>query len=124
MRMPTFVPAVCCALLAASCSKTGPVQPSESASVPMTFESGRVVVYVYWDKQGIPDKSVELLGLHQVRKTNEEGLAEFVAPVGDYVLRAYDINRGGPALRYVDTEITVTAGEEVRVEIVDCLPCV
>ena len=124
MRMTAFIPAVCCALLVTSCSKTGPVQPSESASVPMTFESGRVVVYVHWDNQGVPDKSVELLGLHQVRKTNEAGLAEFVAPVGDYTLRAYDINRGGPSLWYVDSEITVKSGEEVRVEIVDCLPCV
>ena len=90
----------------------------------MTHETGNVVVYVHWDHQGLPDKSVELLGLHLVLKTNEAGIAEFVAPVGDYTLRAYDINRGGPALWYLDTEITVTSGQEVRVDIVDCLPCV
>jgi hypothetical protein len=124
MRTIAFVSAIGCALLVTSCSKTGPVQPSETPSVPMMFESGRVVVYVYWDKQGVPDKTVELVGLHQVRKTNEAGIAEFVAPVGTHIVRVYDINRGGPPLRFIDTEITVTPGQEVRVEVFDCLPCV
>jgi hypothetical protein len=100
------------------------VQPSESAERPMTFESGRIIVYVHWEGQGIPDKRVELLGLHVVRTTDESGIAEFVAPVGDFTVRVYDINRGGPPLWYVDTEVTVMPDQEVKVDVVDCLPCV
>ena len=59
-----------------------------------------------------------------VSTTDEEGLAEFVVPIGDYTLRAYDINRGGPVLRYIDQKITVIPNDEIRVDVVDCLPCV
>jgi hypothetical protein len=99
------------------------VQPGESAQARL-LESGKVVVHVHWDGQGLPGKRVEVVELKRVKTTNDEGLAEFFLPAGNYTLRAYEINRGGPALRYVDTDIKVTAGEEIRVEIVDCLPCV
>jgi hypothetical protein len=123
MRLIAFVPAVCCALLVTSCSESGPVQPSESANRPMTFESGRIAVYVHWGGQGVPDKRVELLGLHLEGKTDAGGMAEFIAPVGDYTVRVYDINRGGPSLWYFDTKVTVMPDQEVTVDVVDCLPC-
>ena len=43
---------------------------------------------------------------------------------GAYTLRAYDINRGGPAMLDIDTKVTIGAGKEVRIEVLDCLPCV
>ena len=51
-------------------------------------------------------------------------LVMFVVPVGDYTLRVYEINRGGPPLLFVDEKITVTPDAEIRLEVVDCLPCV
>jgi hypothetical protein len=45
-------------------------------------------------------------------------------PTGTFTVRVYEINRGGPALPWVDTKVTVTAGEEALVDVVDCLPCV
>ena len=124
MRWIAFVPLVFAAVSMTACNDSAPIeQPDESTQARM-LETGNVVVHVHWDGQGLPDKRVELVELKRVKTTNEEGLAVFVVPVGNYTLRAYEINRGGPALRYVDTEITVTKGEELRVEIVDCLPCV
>ncbi|HEU4366020.1 MAG TPA: hypothetical protein VFT13_11215, partial [Candidatus Krumholzibacteria bacterium] len=59
-----------------------------------------------------------------VRKTNDAGYAGFVLREGHYTIRVYDINRGGPALWYVDTPVIIRAGEETRIEVFDCLPCV
>jgi hypothetical protein len=101
--------------LFASCGGTG-TDPSSS--------SGTLVVYIFWGDQGLSDKKVELLELHQTSATDKAGLAEFIAPAGDYTLRAYDINRGGPALQFVDIPVTITSGHEVRVKVADCLPCV
>jgi hypothetical protein len=99
----------------ASCHGTG-TDPSSS--------SGTLVVYVYWGDQGLSDKKVELVELHQTGATNEAGIAEFIAPAGDYTLRAYNINRGGPVLESIDIPVTITSGHEVRIKVADCLPCV
>lgn len=125
MRWTTFVPAVCLAVLVTSCGDTTApvVQPVESSPRKM-FAVGTVVVRVHWDGQGLPNKRVELVELKLAMTTDEEGFAEFVVPIGNYTLRAYEINRGGPGLLYVDTAVTVKPNEVVRVDIVDCLPCV
>jgi hypothetical protein len=124
MKRTVLIPLAC--LLAISCSDsiTGPVeQPTESSQRKM-FAVGTVVVRVQWDGQGLPNKRVELVELKLVMTTDEEGFAEFIVPIGDYTLRAYEINRGGPAMLHVDTPVTVKPNDVVRVEIVDCLPCV
>jgi hypothetical protein len=81
-------------------------------------------VYVYWDDQGLPGKDMELVELHASGKTDESGLAEFDAPAGDYTLRVYGINHGGPTLLFIDTPVTITTGQDTRIDIFDCLPCV
>jgi len=86
------------------------------------LQGGTVLVYVHWGDQGIPDKRVELVELGKSLLTDEEGFAQFVVPPGDYTLRAYEITRG-PTFEYIDTDVTVKAGEELFVEIVDCIPC-
>ena len=116
MRHASMTPLICAVLLTAAChDATAPVAP---------VESGKLVVRVFWHDQGVPDKHVEVLELQLTDKTDEAGYATFDLPAGEYTLRAYDINRGGPAMLYIDTIVTVVAGEEVRIEVLDCLDCV
>jgi len=61
-----------CAVLA-SCKGGDPENPSGA---------GRLVVYVYWNNQGLSEKQLEMVELHEVRITNDRGLAEFVVPAG------------------------------------------
>ncbi|HEU4929743.1 MAG TPA: hypothetical protein VFU38_07925 [Candidatus Krumholzibacteria bacterium] len=107
-----------------ACSEDRIDSPAEISNRPAKLESGTVVVFVYWQGEGVPDKRVELLELGIERTTNADGLAEFKVPVGKYTVRVYDINRGGPALWYVDEPVTVTRDEETRVDVFDCLACV
>jgi hypothetical protein len=123
MRWAFLIPSVC-ALALASCSETSPNDPSAELTSRLLVETGKVVVFVNWNGDGIPNKRVEIVELHMVKTTNEKGVAEFVVPVGDYTVRAYDINRGGPAMLFVDTKVTVSFGVEFLVEVVDCLACV
>ena len=85
---------------------------------------GFLTVFVQFDNQGIPDKTIEILDEGLVHVTDETGLATFTLKPGDYIVRAYGINQGGPDLRYLDTPVTIRAGRGARIEIVDCLPCV
>jgi len=111
-----MAPVICAVLLTASCQDaTAPVRP---------LEFGKLVVRVVWDGQGVPDKRVEVLELHLTGKTDEAGYAKFDLRAGEYTLRAYDINRGGPAMLYIDTKVTIMAGKDVRIEVLDCLDCV
>ena len=116
---------VCAVLLTASCQDaTAPVRPPESNEPIAQLKVGKLVVRVVWDGQGVPDKRVEVLELHLTGQTDEAGYAKFDVRAGEYTLRAYDINRGGPPMLYIDTKVTVMAGKEVRIEVLDCLPCV
>lgn len=85
---------------------------------------GTILVHVYWDGSGLAGKRVELVEPGVESTTDKNGLARFDVPPGEYTVRAYEINHGGPGLPYYDTEVRVSAGGTVRVEIVDCLPCV
>ena len=102
-----------------SCSDHNPVESPSEEPIP-----GTVVVFIHWDNQGLEDMRVELVDLGIELKTDSEGLAEFVVPPGRYTVRAYDINQGGPVLDHIDTEIVVQPYQTVRIEIVNCLPCV
>jgi hypothetical protein len=93
----------------------------DPASTPRT---GEVVAWVYWDGAGLEGKPVEILETGESRTTDADGLARFRLAPGTYTLRAYGINRPGPPPAYVDFQVTVRAGEETRLEILDCLPCV
>jgi hypothetical protein len=115
---------MCVAALVTSCGETtDPVMPVES-NPAMMVQVGTLLVFVHWEGEGIAGKRVELVGLHREMKTDDEGVAEFVVRPGNYTVRVYDINRGGPPMRYVDTQVTVVANEVTRVEVFDCLPCV
>jgi len=107
-----------------ACSEDRIVSPTAESNRPAKLESGTVVVFVHWQGDGLANKRVELIELGIELTTNNQGLATFVAPVGDYTVRVHEINRGGPPLLFVDEKITVTQDAETRVEVVDCLECV
>ena len=116
MRHTTLIPVICAVLLTAAChDATAPVAP---------VESGKLVVRVVWADQGVPDKHLEVLELQLMGTTDATGYAAFDLRPGAYTLRAYDINRGGPPMLHIDTKVTIMAGKEVRIEVLDCLPCV
>jgi len=124
MRIAFLLAAMCAATLATSCGENGPAAPSTDLNTRLLSETGKVVVRVHWENEGLPGKLVEIVELGLVRTTNEDGLAKFAVPAGSYTARVYEINRGGPPMHFVDTKVTVTIGDEVRVEVVDCIPCV
>ncbi|MDH4036517.1 MAG: hypothetical protein OEX18_01180 [Candidatus Krumholzibacteria bacterium] len=122
---PLLVFTMCLALLTLSCQdSTAPSSETGSAQAVAIYDSGKLLVRVYFGDEGVPDKRVEIVELGIVRKTNHAGYALFVLPAGAYTLRAYEINRGGPSLLHYDTPVKIRANVKTRVEIFDCLPCV
>jgi hypothetical protein len=116
--------AICLATLALSCQDaTGPA-PDASNQAFAPYNSGQLLVRVYYGDDGVPGKQVEILELGLIRKTNADGYARFNLPAGQYTVRAYNINRGGPAYQYIDTPVKLRARDNARVEIFDCIPCV
>ena len=102
------------ALFLPSCTST-PTEPSQYVS--------RIEAYVHWQDQALPQKQIELVQTGETKVTDSSGIAAFSVPPGRYVIRAYGINRGGPALTRIDFDVFVKAGTTARVDIVDCLPC-
>ncbi len=91
-----------------------------STTAPET--TGRLVVFVYWQGQGLPDRQLQIVELDLVRRTNSAGVAEVLLPAGSYTLRAF-ITVGGPA-GFQDFAVTIRPGETDRLSVQDCLPCV
>ncbi len=94
----------------------------ETSSQPQQPQS-QIVAYVHWDGQALAGKKIELVETGESKLTDSTGQAEFTVPAGKYTVRAYDINRGGPMSRSVDFEVDARAGEMMKVDITDCLPC-
>jgi hypothetical protein len=90
--------------------------------VPET--TGQLVVHVFWQEQGVSGVRVELLGTGKTLITDDGGNVRFDVAPGHYVVRAYDINQGGPCCGHVDLEATIQAGQILRLSVWDCLPCV
>ncbi len=97
---------------------------SDKGTEPPLIYPTLIVANVHWEDQGIPDIPVALVGTGDSVLTDSSGLAQFPVSPGKYVLRAYGINRGGPALRWIDFDVEARMGETSRVDIVHCLPCV
>ncbi len=102
------------ATLLAACSE----KPTEVTSVP-----SHITVYVYWAGQGLSGKQVALLQTADTLTTDSAGLATFTIPPGRYTVRAFNINRGGPAYRYIDFDVEARAGDTTRLNVFDCLAC-
>lgn len=106
------------ASLCVAASSCGPSTPQSPRPI------SRLVVFVQWDHAGIADRRIQIVETGQEQLTDDNGIAEFVALPGSYTVRAYGINGPGPPPQHVDSVITLVAGETLRLEIVDCLPCV
>lgn len=97
------------------CADLGEEPPARPSSV--------IVVKVHWGDQGVPNIQVALLETGDTLHTDTSGVAMFTVAPGNYVVRAFGINRGGPVLQYIDIDVAVKEGETRLVDIVDCLPC-
>ncbi len=100
----------------AGCSDEG-VRP------PSTQSPTLILARVHWGQEGVPGIQIVLVGTADTVRTDSSGVAEFSVLPGKYVVRAYGINRGGPALEVVDFDVEASKGQTTLVDIVDCLPC-
>lgn len=82
-----------------------------------------IIAKVHWGDQGIPDIPIVLVQTGDSLKTDSTGVAVFSVSPGLYTIRAFGINRGGPVLQHIDSDVDVKKGETAFVDIVDCLPC-
>jgi len=112
--MMKFLPIFLVFLLLTSCGEIS--DPS-----PLAFS--RITAYVHWDYHGLEGKKIQLVQTGETKYTDSNGEAAFSVAAGKYVLRAFDINRGGPCCGSIDFDVQVNPGEHVTVDIFDCLPC-
>lgn len=125
MRLTALCCMLCLTFVTMSCDQSSPVEPGDQANTRLSmFETGTITVFVHWDNEGLANKRVELLELGLVKTTNRDGIAVFRVRPGQYTVRVYEINRGGPPMHYIDTKVPVRAHERTQVDVVDCLPCV
>ncbi len=82
-----------------------------------------IIAKVHWGDQGIPDIPIVLVQTGDSLTTDSTGVALFSVTPGQYTIRAYGINRGGPVLRWIDFDVEARKGETSLVDIIDCLPC-
>ena len=107
--------------LAAACSLLGLLSCSGAPTAP----GGVLQVYVGQDIGGpAPGKTIEIVGTSLRQTTDANGVAVFNLRSGTYVVRAYDINMGGPCCGYVDKTVEVRTGHTTRTEYSDCTRCV
>jgi len=92
------------------------------ASCDSVPNEGTLVVWVFWDGQGLPGRRLVVVERNEVQFTNERGVAQFRLPPGEYTLHA-DVNGPGPPLGQ-DFKVTVRRGQITRLDVLDCLPCV
>ncbi len=102
-------------LLGCSCGAHSPQQPATESHLQ---------VYVHWEAMGLAGKQIQVLELQTEKLTDSTGVAVFNIPAGQYTVRAYGINTGGPPPPYVERGVATTGGQTTTVDIVDCLPCV
>ena len=95
-----------------SCHSTAPVA------------TGHLEVYVFNGQGAEAGKWIEVRGTLLSKLTDTNGMAVFEVAAGEQVVRAHEINRGGPCCPYVDQNANIQAGETTRIEFFDCTECV
>jgi hypothetical protein len=108
-----------CLALALFCATSLSCGGRSSPTAPAS--NSRLDVLVSWDGQGVSDRLLEIVELGLSLRTDAAGMATFNLPAGSYTLRAYVTSPGPSAAR--DYAVTTRAGETVRVDVVDCQPC-
>ncbi len=101
-------------LMAACNQSTNEVKPLPS----------HITVYIYWNNQGLAGKQVAILQTADTLLTDSAGLATFTVPPGHYTIRAFNIDKPGTGLQYIDYEVDTHAGDTTKIDILDCLACV
>lgn len=123
MKWLTFFFLLCLAALTPACDNESSLTSPPATPRISNFETGTIIVYVHWEEQGIPGKTVEILETDRSKLTDENGIAKFRVAAGAYTIRVHDINRGGPSLRDLDFKVSVDPYQQVTVDVIDCLPC-
>jgi hypothetical protein len=85
--------------------------------------SGQIIAHVHWQNLNEAGKMIVLVEVHDTLYTDTAGLATFVVRAGQYTVRAFGINRGGPLFAFVDYSVKLLPEATITVDIVDCLPC-
>ena len=83
---------------------------------------GHIIVFVHFDAAEA-GKKIEILETGEIKHTDSDGIAEFHLSPGQYTVRAYDINQGGPMYAYVDRMVEVSAGKTIHLDVFDCIYC-
>jgi hypothetical protein len=89
-----------------------------------TPQPGRIVAIVHDGTNPVAGVKLQLLETGQIKTTDENGMAIFEVAPGNYTVRAFNINRPGPALQSIDIPVETRSGETSNVEVFDCLACV
>ena len=103
------------AVILSSCNYL-PDEPQQLSSV--------IIANVHWQDQGVAGITIVLVQTKDTVRTGPSGLAVFTVPAGNYTVRAFDINRGGPIEGSIDFPVVTRRGQIAIVDILDCLPCV
>jgi len=112
-RLILLVMAVLPAALFSTCHDFGPPD-----------QQSLIVAHVHWGEAGIPGIKIVLVQEADTAYTNSSGTVVFPVTAGNYTVRAFDINRGGPVLLGgIDFSVTAPAGSTGYVDIIDCIPC-
>jgi len=75
------------------------------------------------EEQPEAGRFVELPEVGETRTTDAKGVVEFLLPADDYIVRAYDINTGGPGRPVVEISLAADVGETTRVAFLDYSRC-
>lgn len=115
MKTTAYTLLLLAVLSLASCSGSNPDAPHAKTVISASVHS---------ETGAEAGKLVELPKTGETQTTDTEGRAVFVVPPGDYVVRAYEINTGGPGMLFVEKPVTATAHETTEVSFFDCQMCV
>ena len=102
------------------------VKAKESGTITLSLPPiplSHIQVLVHWQQMGIKGTRIVLMETQDTVETDSNGRAQFTVPSGNYTLRAFGINRGGPISLYIDYPVVTLPGETTQVDIIDCLPC-
>lgn len=102
------------AVILTSCNGV-PFEPQQPLSV--------IIADVHWGNQGVAGVTIVLVQTSDTVRTASNGLAIFSVPAGNYTIRAFGINRGGPVLESIDFGVATSEGDIAVVDIVDCQLC-
>ena len=113
MRMESVL-TVFLAVLCFDCSKTSTTPRLGTVAVSVREVGSDIPV---------PGIQVDILQTNLTKTTDSTGVTAFQVDPGMYTVRVYNLQIGGPAVRNIDSTITVTPGQADTLKFFDCLMC-